>query len=84
MSRYGCFKSIRSDRGSHFVNEIIEEFLRLFEIQAVLPLAQRPQANALAERNGGEVMRHLRALVLGKKLRDLWSVILKSQISVES
>ena len=76
VSRYGCFKIIRSDRGSHFVNEIIEEFLRLFEIQAVLTLAQRPQANALAERNGGEVMRHLRALVLSKGLRGLWSVML--------
>jgi hypothetical protein len=76
VSRYGCFKSIRSDRGSHFVNEVIEEFLRLFEIQAVLTLAQRPQANGLVERNGGEVMRHLRALVLSKGLRALWSVML--------
>ena len=75
-ARYGCFRRVRSDRGSHFVNEVIEEFLRLFEIQQVLTLAQRPQANALAERNGGEVMRHLRAIVLDKGLRDLWSVML--------
>jgi putative transposase len=76
VSRYGCFRRIRSDRGSHFVNEIIEEFLRLFEIQSVLTLAQRPQANALVERNGGEVMRHLRAIVLDKVIRPLWSVVL--------
>jgi hypothetical protein len=76
VARYGCFRSIRSDRGSHFVNEVMEEFLRLFEITQVLTLAQRPQANALAERNGGEVMRHLRAIVLDKGLRDLWSVML--------
>ena len=76
VARYGCFRSIRSDRGSHFVNEIIEEFLRLFQISHVLTLAQRPQANALVERNGGEVMRHLRAIVLEKTLRDLWSVLL--------
>lgn len=69
-ARYGCFRRVRSDRGSHFVNEVIEEFLRLFEIQQVLTLAQRPQANALAERNGGEVMRHLRAIVLDKGLCD--------------
>jgi hypothetical protein len=50
--------------------------LRLFEIQSVLTLAERPQANALAERNGGEVMRHLRALILNKVLRLLWSVML--------
>ena len=76
VSRYGCFRRMRSDRGSHFVNEVIREFLEIFEIQSVLTLAERPQANALAERNGGEVMRHLRAVVLDKVLRQLWSVLL--------
>ena len=76
VARYGCFRSIRSDRGTHFVNEVIEEFLRLFEIQQVLTLAYRPQANAIAERNGGEVMRHLRAIVTEKRVRNLWSVVL--------
>ena len=76
VSRYGCFRKLRSDRGSHFVNEVVKEFLELFEIQAVLTLAQRPQANALAERNGGEVMRHLRSILLDKVLRAIWSVLL--------
>ena len=76
VARYGCFRSLRSDRGTHFVNEIIAEFLRLFEIQHVLTLAERPQANAIVERNGGEVMRHLRALVTARDLRGIWSVVL--------
>ena len=63
VARYGCFRSLRSDRGTNFVNEMISEFLRLFEIQSVLTLAYRPQANAIVERNRGEVVRHLRALV---------------------
>ena len=33
-------------------HDVIEEFQQLFEIKAVYTLAQRPQANALAERNG--------------------------------
>ena len=41
-----------------------------------MAVAYRPQANAIVERNGGEVMRHLRALVLDKVLRGLWSVLL--------
>ena len=53
VARYGCFRSMRSDRGTHFVNEVITEFLRLFEIQQVLTFAERPQANAIVERNGG-------------------------------
>jgi hypothetical protein len=76
VARYGCFRQIRSDRGTHFVNEVIAEFLRLFEIQQVLTLAERPQANAIVERNGREVMRHLRALVAQRDLRSLWSVML--------
>ena len=76
VSRYGCFRRIRSDRGTHFVNEIITEFLRLFEMQHVLTLAERPEANGMVERNGGEVMRHLRALVAPKDLRSIWSVVL--------
>ena len=67
---------MRFDRGTHFVNELIAEFLRLFEIQHVLTLAERPQANGVVERNGGEVMRHLRLLVAPKDLRRLWSVML--------
>ena len=76
VARYGCFRSVRSDRGTHFVNEVITEFLRLFEIQQVLTLAERPQANAIVERNGAEVMRHLRVLVAPKDLRSIWSVVL--------
>jgi hypothetical protein len=76
VARYGCFRRLRSDQGTHFVNEILTEFLRLFEIQHVLTLAERPQANAIVERNGGEVMRHLRALVAQRDLRTIWSVML--------
>jgi hypothetical protein len=42
----------------------------------VLTLPERPQANAVVERNGGEVMRHLRALVAARDLRSIWSVVL--------
>jgi hypothetical protein len=58
------------------VNEVITEFLRLFEIQQVLTLAERPQANGIVERSGGEVMRHLRLLVAPNNLRSLRSVML--------
>ena len=76
VARYGCFRRIRSDRGTHFVNAVIEEFLNLFQIQNVLTLAERPQANGIAERIGGEVMRHLRALVFDARIRSIWSVVL--------
>ena len=74
--RYGCFRALRSDRGTHFVNGIIAEVLRLFEIQHVLTLAERPQANGMVERGGQEVMRHLRIMVAARDLRSIWSVLL--------
>lgn len=70
------FRLVRSDRGTNFINAVFEEMLRIFEIQSILTLAQRPQANALAKYNGGEVMRHLCSILLDKELRQLWSVVL--------
>ena len=84
VARYGCFRSVRSDRGTHFVNEIIVEFLRLFDIQSVLTLAYRPQANAIVERNGGKVVRHLRAILLDKVSRGLWSVSLPLDMHINN
>ena len=76
VARYGCFRRIRSDRGTHFVNEVIEEFLRIFEIQHVLTLAERPEANGIVERMGGEEVRHLKALTAAKDLKQVWSIVL--------
>ena len=67
VSRYGCFKRLRSDRGTHFVNEVIEIFLRLFEIQRALILTI--QANGIVERLRGEEMRHLKTLIAAKDLK---------------
>ena len=76
VALYGCFKRLRSDRGTHFVNEVIAEFLRLFEIHYVLTLVVRPQANGITERSGGEEVRHLKALTAHKDLKSVWSVVL--------
>ncbi len=75
-ARYGVPSCVRSDRGSHCVNGVIEELMRIFGITQVLSPPYRPKANGMVERNGGELMRHLRALVTLPELRDLWSVVL--------
>ena len=76
VARYGCFQYLRSDRGTRFVNDVITEFLRLFEMQRILTLPDRLQANSMIERNGGEVQRHLRDIVFDKRIRPIWSVVL--------
>ena len=54
---------IRSDRGSHFANDLIKEFLDLTGTPHNLTLAYSSQENAIVERVNKEVNRHLRGLV---------------------
>ena len=75
-ARYGVPSRIRGDRGLHFINELIAELTRIFGILRVFSPPYYPQANGMIERNGREIMRHLRALVILQELRDLWSVAL--------
>jgi hypothetical protein len=76
IARYTAPTRIRSDRGTHFVNEIIQELLRIFHITGIVTPPYRPQANGIVEVTGGQVVRHLRALVEKPEARELWSVIL--------
>ena len=75
-ARYGAPQRIRSDRGTPFVNEVIKELMRMLNIVHVVTPPYRPQANAMQERNGGETVRHLKALVRLPETKDLWSVVL--------
>jgi hypothetical protein len=75
-ARYGAPQRIRSDRGTPFINEVIEELTRMLNIVHVVTPPYRPQANAMQERNGGETIRHLKALVRLPETKDLWSVVL--------
>ena len=61
FGRFGAPTQIRSDRGSHFVNETIKEFLTLVGTQHCLTLAYSSQQNAIVERVNKEINRHIRA-----------------------
>ena len=72
FGRYGAPRYLRSDRGSQFVADLIDELLGILGIDRKLTLAYRPQANGTCERGNQEVMRHLRALVIEFRKKDLW------------
>ena len=61
--RFGSPNMIRSDRGSHFTNDLIKEFIDLTGTPHSLTLAYSSQENAIVERVNKEVNRHLRGLV---------------------
>jgi transposase InsO family protein len=60
IGRYGAPTQILSDRGSHFVNEVISELLRLVGTEHCLSIAYSKEESAIVERTNREVNRHLR------------------------
>ncbi len=73
VGRYGAPSTIRSDKGSQFVNGIITEFFKLVISEHAQTLAYSKEENAIVERANKEVMRHLRAIIFHHKNQDKWS-----------
>jgi transposase InsO family protein len=70
FGRFGSPAHLTSDRGSHFIADVIEEFLRHIGTQHILTLAYSKEENAIVERTNKEVNRHLRALTFDKNTVD--------------
>jgi hypothetical protein len=62
IGRYGAPTQLLSDRGSHFVNEVISELLRLVGTEHCLSIAYSKEESAIVERSNRETNRHLRAM----------------------
>ncbi len=73
VCRYGTPMTIRSDRGTQFVNAIISQLLSLLQIEHELSLAYSKEHNAIVERANKEVMRHLTAIIFDKRVNAAWS-----------
>jgi hypothetical protein len=66
--------TIRSDRGTQFVNAVINQLLSLLQIEYELSLAYSKEYNAIVERANKEVMRHLTtAIIFDKRVNSSWS-----------
>src|SRR6266540_1703932 len=50
ICRFGASRVLQSDRGTHFVNEIIQELTNKFQIHHSLSSPYHPQSNRLVER----------------------------------
>ena len=71
--RFGVPALIRSDRGSQFVNGLIEQLSVLLVTDQDLTTAYSKELNAIVERVNKEVMRHLRAIVYDDRVFNKWS-----------
>ena len=66
FGRYGSPAQLRSDRGPHFIADLIKEFTSLIGTDLCLTLAYSKEENAIVERANKEVNRHLIALTFDK------------------
>jgi transposase InsO family protein len=76
FGRYGAPTQIRSERGSHFVNETITQFLALVGTELCLTLAYSSQQNAIKERVIKEGNRHMTALTFDTNSVDDYAISL--------
>ncbi|KAL3694641.1 hypothetical protein R1sor_008292 [Riccia sorocarpa] len=53
ISRYGCPLGLVSDRGTHFLNNVIEEMTKYFQIKHRKTTPYNPKANGLTEKSNG-------------------------------
>jgi transposase InsO family protein len=68
---------MQSDRGSQFVNSLIEEELcQRKDIAQVLSLPHSHQDNGRGERANKEVLRHLKGMLYHHKIREGWHSML--------
>lgn len=73
-SRYGVPKRIRSDKGSHFMANMMKEFTLLLGVKHVVSIPYHHESNGIVERVNKEVLRHIRALLLDSGLlRSHWN-----------
>jgi hypothetical protein len=71
--RYGVPNKVRSDKGSQFVNELIKNFYTLVGTEADLTTAYSKEENGIVERANKKVMRHLRVIILDRRIVNHWS-----------
>lgn len=76
LGRYGAPRRIWTDNGSQFVNTIVDELIEMVGSEHQLTLAYSSEENAIVERANKEVMRHLRAILLDKRVIGEWSIYL--------
>ena len=63
FGRYGCPRTILSDNGSQYVNDLVAKFLDMAGTEHNRTLAYSKEENGIVERANKEFMRHLRALL---------------------
>jgi transposase InsO family protein len=74
IGRYGEPGEIVSDNGPEFANDIIDELLKIYDVEHKLTLAYSKEENAIVERENKEILRHLRAIMFDVNIFSKWNL----------
>jgi hypothetical protein len=70
MSIFGVSLNIRTDGGSQVNNQMMQEFSAIMNFNHHVIVAYHPEANGIAERCMKEVVKHIKALVYEKRVKE--------------
>jgi hypothetical protein len=73
VALFGVPRQVRSDGASQFNSNLALDLRNLLNYHQLTVVAYHAQANGLAERRMAEVMKHQRALVIEKRIKERWS-----------
>jgi hypothetical protein len=69
---FGCPAEIKTDNGSQFSNQLMQEIISLLGTRHALTLAYSKEENAIVERSNKEVMRYIRAFAFEFNNHERW------------
>lgn len=70
---FGAPNELLSDMGTQFINNTIDELLKLMHVTKLDILAGVHEQNSIVERRNKEVNRHLRNILFHTKVKSMWS-----------
>jgi hypothetical protein len=76
IGRWGCPSVISTDGGTQFQNKDVNEMLKSLDVDHDITVPYSKEENAIVERANREVMRHLRAIMWDRRVKDQWVVCL--------
>ena len=76
IGRYGPPGEVLTDNGSQFIADVTQQLLQVMEILPLTILPYSHEENGIVERVNKEVIRHLRAILFDRQIKDKWSLVL--------
>ena len=70
-------KEILSDNGTQFANHLIDELVKVLNMDQLFTVPYSKEENGIVERSNKEVMRHLRAIIFDKNIN--WCIFTNSK-----